>query len=228
MHRLAGTIRPRPSTILATAAALLAGTVFLVGSPAPAAQSPDPTPTTGPMRAVPPSSPMPVPTGPLFAPPSVDPLDAKAGKGAAIAMPAELVGAWYAGNLGGIGYVDPTTGVYSEGRTQGIAYTFSPDGTWQFGFLTSSQLYGCAMKVMVFREGVLASVDEAAHLAELDTQLAQIHSEDTCVADFNYDRDLAPDDETIIWTRTTDEYGDALLLRGPTTEVTVFRPAQAG
>jgi hypothetical protein len=169
---------------------------------------------------------MPIPSGPLFAPPSTDPLDMPSGAGTppTIPMPAELVGAWYTGSVGGIGYVDPGSGSYSEGRTQGVAYTFYPDGTWQFGFLTTSQLYGCAMKILVFRQGVLAAVDEAARIADLDTQLAQMHSEDTCVAEYNYDRELPPDDETLIWTRTTDEYGDALLLRSPTTEVTVFRP----
>lgn len=222
MGRFATPIRhPRPSSLLATAGAILAGAVCLAGSATLAAEGP------GPMDPVAPSSPVPLPTGPLFAPPSIDPLDLPSGSGTgpAIGMPAELVGAWTTGNVGGIGYVDPNDGSYSEGRTQAVAYTFYPDGSWQYGFLTASQLYGCAMRIVVFRQGVVAAVDEVRRTVDLDTQLAQMHSEDTCVAEYNYDRELPPDDETLIWTRTTDQYGDALLLRGPTTDVTVFRPA---
>ena len=224
MNRLAiAARRPSTSTVIAAAAAILAGALFLSGSAAPAAEGP------GPADPPAPSSPAPVPTGPLFAASSVDPLAAKSGAGAgpAIAMPGELVGAWYTGNVGGIGYVDPNTGSYSEGRSEGVAYTFYPDGTWQYGYLVNSSLYSCTMRILVFRQGVLAAVDEAAHTADLDTQLAQMHSEDSCVTEYNYDKQLPPDDETLIWTRTTDEYGDVLLLRGPTTDVSVFRPAAA-
>lgn len=212
----------RPSHVVPLVALVLSGALFMGASPAPSPAG------HGPAEPVAPSSPVPLPSGPLFPPPSIDPLDAPSGGGAGVPMPAELVGAWYSGNVGSIGYVDPSTGAYSDGSTQGVAYTFHPDGTWQYGWMISSSLYGCSMRSIVFRQGTVAAADEAKHWADLDATLAQMHSDDACIAANDYDRDLPPDDETIIWDRTTDEYGDALLLRGPDTAFSVFRPAQTG
>jgi hypothetical protein len=211
----------RPSRFAPALALLLTGGLFMGASPSPVPSG------HGPMAAVAPGGAVPVPTGPLFPAPSVDPLDAPSGGGPGVPMPADLVGAWYTGDVGSIGYVDPNSGAYSDGSTTGLAYTFYPDGTWQYGWLMTSTLYGCSMRVLVFRQGTVAAADETKHYADLDTTLSQMHSEDSCVAENNYDRDLPPDDETIIWERTTDQYGDALLLRSPSSGFSVFRPAQS-
>jgi hypothetical protein len=199
----------------------LSGALFMGASPAPSPSG------HGPMTPLPTSSPVPLPSGPLFAPPTVDPLDARSGAGAGVPMPGELVGSWYTGTVGSIGYVDPDNGSYSDGSTQGMAYTFYPDGTWQYGWMITSSLYSCSMRVVVFRQGTLSAADETRRYADLDATLSQMHSEDTCVSANNYDRELAPDDETILWQRTRDEYGEVLMLRGPTSGFSAFRPAGA-
>ncbi|MFN8619683.1 MAG: hypothetical protein U0869_02905 [Chloroflexota bacterium] len=221
MNRSASSLL-QPRAMLPILALALSGALFMGAGPAPSGH--------GPMAAVPPASQVPLPTGPLFPAPSVDPLDAKSGSGAGatVPMPAELVGAWYTGNVGSIGYVDPTTGSYSDGSSTAEAYTFYPDGTWQYAWMISSTLYGCSMRTVVFREGTIAAADEAKHYADLDTTRSQMHSEDACVDANNYDRELPPDDDTIIWERTTDQYGEVLMLRGPNTAFSPFRPAQAG
>jgi hypothetical protein len=189
------------------------------------AQSPGASPSgPGPATPEPPPSQLAVPTATLFPLPSVDPLDQRSGRGAPIEPPADIVGAWYSGTVSDIGYVDPNTGSYSQGGATGLAYTFNPDGSWESGFLMTSQLYNCAMRVHVYRAGNLVATDPATHIVDLDALVAQMHSEDSCVNENNYDRQLSPDDETLIWERTTDEYGDVLLLRGPDTQYTAFRP----
>jgi hypothetical protein len=208
----------RPRRLAALAAMLPACVLLMAMSPAPSGP--------GPAVARPPASPMAVPTGPLFPEPSVDPLSQPSGGGAAVSPPAEILGAWYNGSVSSVGYVDQTTGSYSDGGSEGLAYTFLPDGTWQFGYLLSSALYGCQMRVLVFNEGELASTDPATHLIELRMSRSQMHSEDTCSESGNYDKELAPADETLIWDRTTDEYGDVLMLRHPDTGYSAFRPAQ--
>lgn len=62
-------------------------------------------------------------------------------------------------------------------------------------------------------------------MVALGATLAQMHSQDACVEARNCERDLPPDDETLIWRQTADECGDALLLRGPHTDYTLLRPA---
>lgn len=225
---------PRLIGITTGVAALALGAALLLGQAPGIAATPAASPSSpatrpagpGPASPRPPSSPLPIPTGPLFPLPSTDPLDTPSGGGTGVEPPAEIVGSWYTGDVSDIGYVDPNTGSYSVGGSEGVGYAFAPDGTWQYGFLITSSLYGCTMRVMVFRTGVVAAVDAPTHLVSPDTQVSQMHSEDDCVESNNYDRELEPDDETIIWERTTDEYGEVLLLRGPTTDYSVFRPAQ--
>jgi hypothetical protein len=185
-----------------------------------------PPPEAGPGRASPepPASLLPVPTGPLFPLPSIDPLDRPSGAGAGVEPPGEVIGSWYSGSVSSIGYLDPSHGSYSSGGGEGLMYTFLPDGSWQSGWLLTSRLYACSMRVMVYREGTLAGSDPTTGMLRLHTVAAQIHSEDSCSADGNYERELPPDDETLLWVRTSDEYGEVLMLRAPDSAWSVFRP----
>lgn len=188
------------------------------------AATPPPSGGTGPAVPAPPASQLPVPTGPLFPIPSVDPLDRPSGQGGGVAPPRAIQGAWYNGTVSSIGYVDPDDGSYGAGGTQGLMYAFGPDGGWQSGWLLSSQLYACRMRVVVYRSGVISESDPSVGLLELDATTAQIHSEDDCSDDGNYDRDLPLDHETLYWMRSTDPYGEVLMLRGPDTAWSLFRP----
>jgi hypothetical protein len=201
------------------AALTIAGGLFVAASPGASPSGP------GPAEPEPPASPLPVPTGPIWPLPTTDPLDMPSGTGAGTTLPEDIIGSWYAGNVSSIGYVDPNTGSYSEGGSEGLRYVFSEDGTWSFGYLITSQLYACLMRVMVYREGIVDYSDPVAHLLHLDARTAQIHSEDSCAADGDDDRDLPPDDEVLLWHRTADEYGDVLFLRSPTSGYSAFRPS---
>ncbi len=190
------------------------------------AATPPPSSGPGPASPEPPVEQLPVPTGPLFPLPSVDPRDHPSGAGAGVEAPLGIVGSWYSGSVSSVGYLDPTNGSYSSGGGQGLMYAFLPDGSWRSGWLLSSRLYTCAMRVMVYREGALADSDPTTGMLRLDTVTAQIHSEDSCVEAGNYERDLPPDDETLYWVRSSDAYGDVLMLRGPGTSWSVFRPME--
>lgn len=108
-----------------------------------------------------------------------------------------------------------------------MMYAFHPDGSWQSGWLLTSQLYACLMRVMVYRAGVITGSEPSQGWLELDTSTAQIHSEDTCSQEGNYQRELAHDDETLYWARSDDTYGDVLLLRGPDSSWSLFRPVES-
>jgi hypothetical protein len=143
---------------------------------------------------------------------------------AAAQPPAEILGQWYNGNVSSGGYADPVTGSWTAGNGQGMMFTFHADGRWEYGYLATSALFDCRMRVLVYRAGLLASVDLVAHMATLDAQTANVTSEDNCLQDNNYVRELPADDETIIWERSIDEFGEVLLLRGPEKEFSTFRP----
>lgn len=198
--------------------ALLAASMLVLGAAPPASGGP------GAASPEPPPSQMPVPTGPLFPVPSRDPLDQPSGAGVAVEPPPAIVGAWYNGSVSSIGYVDPDLGSYGSGGSEGLMYAFAADGTWQSGWLLTSRLYACAMQVMVYRSGLITHSDPATGLLELTASTAQIHSEDSCSESGNYERDLPLEDETLHWTRSDDEYGEVLLLRGPDTSWSLFRP----
>jgi hypothetical protein len=134
------------------------------------------------------------------------------------------VGQWYNGNVSNVGYVDPITGSWTNGNGQGMMFTFHPDGRWEYGYLLGSALFDCRMRMLVYRSGVISSVDVTNRTLELDALSASVTSEDNCLQENNYVRELPADDEMLIWERSTDEFGDVLLLRGPATEFSTFRP----
>ncbi len=209
-----------PSILVAAAALLATGAVALAATPS----SPGPAGAS----AEPPPSQLPVPTGPLFAVRSLDPLDTPSGQGVGVDPPSELVGAWYTGDVSSVGYLDPNQGSYASGGSQGLMYAFASDGAWQSGWLLTSQLYACRMQVLVYRQGLITASDPTLGMLRLATLTAQIRSVDDCSADGNYQRELPHDSEDLYWSRTTDAYGDVLLLRGPDTTWSQFRPMDAG
>lgn len=210
--------RPRQLDRIARTAGIPLGVLLMLGI------SMSGTHAAGPAAPIPPASPIALPTGPLFPDPSLDPLEVRSGRGGPVAPPADIVGSWYDGTGSSIGYVDPGSGSFTDGGSQGIGYAFRPDGSWQFGYLMTSALYGCQMRVLVFNQGELAAADPATHLLQLHTDRSQMHSEDTCSVADNYDKELPPSDEVLIWERTTDEYGDVLFLRHPDSGPSPFRP----
>jgi hypothetical protein len=167
-------------------------------------------------------TPQPAPAAPLLPTSSIEPWPTPTPT--QVAAPAAVVGAWYTGTVSDLGFVDPNGGSYDSAGGEGVMYRFSADGSWSYGWLLTSRLYACSMRVSVYRQGVLAVSDPAMGMLQLDTLSSTIHSEDDCSEDGNYDHELPADDETLLWQRTTDEYGDVLLLRGPDTSFSAFRP----
>ncbi len=75
-------------------------------------------------------------------------------------------------------------------------------------------------------KGEITSSDGDTHLMELHADRSQMDSGDTCSAAENDDKDLVPADGTLIWQRTTDEYGELLMLRQPDTGFSASLPMQ--
>jgi hypothetical protein len=60
------------------------------------------------------------------------------------AVPDELVGQWYSGNVSPTDYYNPNTGSWSgAGYGEGVLYKFTRDGHYEFAFQLTSRLYDC-------------------------------------------------------------------------------------
>jgi hypothetical protein len=142
----------------------------------------------------------------------------------AAVVPPELIGSWYNGTVSSIDFYTPSTGGWDNAGGTGTSYTFNADGTYEFGWLLQSTLYGCSTHAMVWKAGFM-TVDVAQHRIDLVPSQAKIHSVDDCSESGNYDRDIDRGPETVYWDWSQDEYGNAYLaLRYPDGAYSAFYP----
>jgi hypothetical protein len=137
-------------------------------------------------------------------------------------VPDEVVGTWYTGTVSSINFFTPSTGHWDNAGGTGMFYTLKPDGTFEYGWRLYSQLYGCAMTVLVYRKGTITS-EPAQGALVLHTTYARMHSEDNCNESGNYDKPIEKEDETLFYELGQDDYGyEVLWMRGPDTEPSAF------
>jgi hypothetical protein len=199
------------------------------GGPSTGTTSPVPSPLLTPPAWIPVPEASPGLAGPaptwIPAPLPTPNLDTPSGGGAAAPLPSDVLGAWYTGTVGNVQYYDPITGGWADTSGTGSSYTFKADGTFEFAFLETSSLYSCTMRILGYRAGP-AVADSTVPALVLRDATHVLHSEDTCVAEWNYDKELELGFEVLYWQRGSDEYGELLWLRRLDTDWSAFRPME--
>jgi hypothetical protein len=129
------------------------------------------------------------------------------------AVPAELAGGWSDGTSSLVDYYNPASGEWNTGASTGESYTFNPDGTFQWGFLAQSSLYGCSIKAFVFRAGTMTVEDSTITLYPT---LARSKSEYSCTPSSNTDREGPRDPHRLEWKLIDDAGTKKLSLTDKT------------
>ena len=124
-----------------------------------------------------------------------------------------LLGTWQTGTVSGVGFVNQSTGSYTNGGGTQVLYTFKPGGRYEYGALTQSTMYNCTMKAMTFKTGIVQIRGGALTFIP---QTSSFTSEDSCVARNNYKKPASMERETFNWSVQRDEYGTKLCLQNAT------------
>ncbi len=70
-------------------------------------------------------------------------------------VPAQLVGAWYAGSVSSVDYYNPLTGAHGAPSGTGVYYKFTADGYYEKGVMLQSTLYNCTKTFYVYNQGTM-------------------------------------------------------------------------
>jgi hypothetical protein len=137
-------------------------------------------------------------------------------------VPRALEGGWYAGEVSDTHIID-TGGGFRNVYGTGLVYRFFDDGSYEKSVLLQRADGFCSGQFLGYSRGFV-TIEGDEEIA-LHPTSGKIKSVDSCVADWNYERRDVPDAETLYWRRADDGAGRALMMRAPTTGVTLFRPA---
>jgi len=139
-------------------------------------------------------------------------------------VPAALQGAWYHGEVSPSNFYDPTTGHWDGSYGDGLFYSLTADGHYSFGYRLYTSAYGCTNVVFFWKTGTV-SVDPVTRSFTVYPHEARMKSEDNCGSEWNYEKNIGKDPETIYWEFGKDDWGgDALLLKYANTDASAFYP----
>ena len=142
-------------------------------------------------------------------------------------VPAELVGTWYHGSVSPSSFYDPGSGHWDSAYGEGMFYSLTADGRFEFGYRIYTSSYGCNSVAMFWKTGTVA-VDQGTGSFTLYPSRAVLHSTDDCRSEWNYTKNIPKDPETLYWQFGDDGYGTAaLLLASATSTASAFYPWNA-
>jgi hypothetical protein len=143
-------------------------------------------------------------------------------------VPAELVGTWYHGEVSPSNYYDPSSGHWDNSYGEGLFYTLTPDGHFEWGYRIYTSTYGCNDVAMFWKKGTV-TVDPATQSFTVYPTEAILHSTDDCRPEWNYTKQISKAPETVYWGFDDDGYGTtALLLAYASTQPSAFYPWSPG
>lgn len=139
-------------------------------------------------------------------------------------VPAELAGTWYHGEVSPSDFYDPHSGQWDNAYGEGMYYSFTPYGRFEWGYRLDTSSYGCSDAAMFWRTGTVA-VDPLSSSFTLYPHRAILHSQSDCHSEWNYTKQIPRDPETISWQFGDDGYGTpALLLSYGNSGASAFYP----
>jgi hypothetical protein len=124
--------------------------------------------------------------------------------------PAALIGTWGAGHVSPMMFVNRATGSYSDPSGTQVQYKFLPQGRYEYSALTTQSMYSCTTRLLTFKTGVVIyRGDELTFVP----QTSKFTSQNTCNAQYNYEKPASTDRETYRWRIERDEYGQKMCLQ---------------
>ena len=131
------------------------------------------------------------------------------------AVPDELVGQWYSGDVSPTDYYNPNTGHWSgAGYGKGMLYTFTRDGRYEFAFQLASRLDSCYTLTLFYVRGTM-TVDEAAGVFQLHPGTAKRIERSNCGGG-NGDAAYEDDGESVFYEVHEADDGTLELFTRPT------------
>ena len=100
-------------------------------------------------------------------------------------VPPALVGTWHIGAVANTNIYNPANGAWSAPSGEGNAWTFAADGRYTHAQILQSSFYGCTSRVFAYAAGTFTVTGGEVRIAA--TQ-GYMKSEDTCRADWNYEK----------------------------------------
>lgn len=76
------------------------------------------------------------------------------------AVPAELAGAWFTGNLSSFQYYDEQTGEWQNPSGSGFYFILDEDGDYETGAVIDSTVAGCTMRLLGTEVGTVTVADD--------------------------------------------------------------------
>ena len=136
------------------------------------------------------------------------------------AVPAQIVGAWYAGTVSSVDFYNPNTGSWGAPSGTGVYFKFTSDGYYEKGVLLQSTLYSCTSTFYAYNKGTMTVEGDKIVLYPT---YGKIKSLDNCVANNNYEKPDQLQSETILWQLGRDEYNvETLWARYPNGDPSAF------
>jgi len=106
------------------------------------------------------------------------------------AVPAPLVGSWYAGRGGTSAPYDPVSGTFGTPNGSGLVYLFAGDGRYTKAFQSYASNGGCTSGYTAFEEGALRL--EGSSLVTLPSS-GHLRYTDSCAPSLDSDTPTAPE-----------------------------------
>jgi hypothetical protein len=128
------------------------------------------------------------------------------------AVPPELVGEWHTGTVSSSGFYDPSSGSFSDAASSGIFYKLNADGTFTYGFLEHSSLYGCSIDFFVYKQGTVTVQGTSFTLHPTSGSMKYLAP---CQPSLNEERKLKPAElgpDPYTYQVGVDQYGSLLQL----------------
>ena len=100
-------------------------------------------------------------------------------------VPAALVGTWHIGAVANTNIYNPASGAWSAPSGEGNAWTFTADGHYTHAQILQSSFGGCTSRVFAYATGTFTV---AGGEIRVGATQGYMKSEDTCRADWNYEK----------------------------------------
>lgn len=125
-------------------------------------------------------------------------------------VPSEIVGTWQTGKVSDTVFTNSSTGASDNGSSIQVMYKIFADGTYEYASLESHRMYNCKTDLSLYKTGI---VSIAGNSLTFQPQDGKFTSEDSCNAQYNYEKPATLETENYQWRVESDESGLKICLK---------------